>query len=591
MTTTANKSVVRPLCVSCTRPQGRRRPQLVDECDELFVCDLCWHLAGGREAIEARAAGEKPVPLLEVAPEAEALVAAADCDRLHPIDRLLVESGIRWTMLRHIVPAARADLAVKVVTRTPPAGTRRADSAQCWMDVVTERIATSPEFRYPCKKRRYWRIARIYALCADHHGRPLTWVRQQEIATATRCDSRTVRRCLKWLKEEGLLYELVQGCRVPAMQRPEGETPQERQQREQLLAEAIAAEEAAMARARAELDAVRNGLLGAHAAAAAAQLTPPQIEESEERHDKHLIKLCPVYELRVPVDSMEAEEARAIAEAHTPLPTPGQKLLDQYRGLRVAPANVHLYGRLWAVTPDGRLDELEYPRDFWSIANGHYLGYLRFSENVHPPQVHPVKELKSNSVHPVDKRQRRASRGHDQGELSVRSDTSVTTEFTPPETRARPKKASRAQRTAERLVQSLLHPSLAKGVSIRWLAARLRASGLLAHDQWTDHELADHLRGLPDYPHLPRHITHPRRWISARLAKAHPLLPPSRRRAIHHAETVNTDERHAARHRAETRAIRDAVDACPHCDEFGWLDVDTPAGAIRCNHDPDTGGW
>ena len=58
------------------------------------------------------------------------------------------------------------------------------------------------------------------------------------------------------------------------------------------------------------------------------------------------------------------------------------------------------------------------------------------------------------------------------------------------------------------------------------------------------------------------------------------------------------DERRAARENAALRerreeiaARRAAIDACPFCDELGWLPVPAGVPVPKCNHDPDTGGW
>src|SRR6201999_1851890 len=106
----------RPTCVSCERPYGRRRPQMVDG-EPLIVSDQCWRLAGGAAAVERRLAAATPEPALVVDPAAELVLARdAGASDLHPLDRMLVESGLRWTVLRQVIPAARVDLALQVVS-------------------------------------------------------------------------------------------------------------------------------------------------------------------------------------------------------------------------------------------------------------------------------------------------------------------------------------------------------------------------------------------------------------------------------------------------------------------------------------------
>lgn len=75
---------------------------------ELVVCDQCWQLAGAATAVRAKLAdiggdGERLEPLLVFDPAVETLLAGPEKhDLLHPVDRLLVESGVRWMALRHI---------------------------------------------------------------------------------------------------------------------------------------------------------------------------------------------------------------------------------------------------------------------------------------------------------------------------------------------------------------------------------------------------------------------------------------------------------------------------------------------------------
>ena len=149
-----------------------------------------------------------------------------------------------------------------------------------WLDAVKERIdaqtgsrgGKSATFKYRPKRKRWAAVAKLFATAAHRDRRPLTWLTQDEIAAVVSCTDRTVRRIVRWLCKEGLLWEVVPGCQLPEQEVPDGETPAEAAGRRARMLAAIAAEESAVARARAELDAVRSGQCGADAAAAAAQL-------------------------------------------------------------------------------------------------------------------------------------------------------------------------------------------------------------------------------------------------------------------------------------------------------------------------------
>ncbi len=138
-------------------------------------------------------------------------------------------------------------------------------------------------------------------------------------------------------------------------------------------------------------------------------------------------------------------------------------------------------------------------------------------------------------------------------------------------------------------------------MSLRWLAAQIRASHLLDQHGWTWEDLADLIHGHPEHTHLPRYIANPRGWIRARFASAKPTLPPSKLRVVLDIERGSTlfqqrrrDAAEAAR-RSDIAARRAAIDACHLCDELGWLlgwpDSDPGAPVARCNHDPASGGW
>ncbi|WP_394622319.1 hypothetical protein JNUCC0626_50150 (plasmid) [Lentzea sp. JNUCC 0626] len=591
--------VQRPECVSCTRPMGRRRTPLIND-EPLYVCDLCWHLAGGAQAVAAKLAGEQPQPLLELDPGAEALMlAVAEQDQLHPLDRLLTMSGIRWAVLRQIVPAARVDLAGRVLNRIAPEHTRPAQGAATWMEAVEQQIRDSTEFRYKAKQRRWWRIARVFAICADRTGRPLTWVSQEEIAAAVGCSDRTVRRCVRWLQQVGLLWEVVPGCRLPMMEVPEGETPSEREARLKRRAAALAAEEAARTNARCEVDAVRAGRRGLAAVAAAAAARPKQPLISEDGDDEApKVNLVPVYELRVQLSPDEKTEADSIVQAYAQQRTPGELVAQRNLDRLVHPRNAHLYQELVAIGHDGTQVVLDALEATDALTCGYAVALMRLDKNGHPPQVGSVDQLKSNYVRPVDNR--RASRGCDEERAPSPEDgpDSFADEQTGvPESDRKRKRPSRAQRAAERLLRSLLRPEVCEGVSIRWLTARLRGSRLLDAG-WTEQDLADHIHGLPEFSQLPHHIRSCRSWINARLARAIPHLPPSKQYEIAKVEGVEADARRAARQaavarsrREEIAARREAIDECVLCDELGWLHIPDDGPTVRCSHDLEAGGW
>ncbi|GAB3161870.1 hypothetical protein GCM10027258_79700 [Amycolatopsis stemonae] len=622
-------AVQRPDCLACGRPFGRLRAPLVPgdgllDCAELIVCDQCWHLAGGTAAVHAKVAATESgqlEPILVFDPAIEAVLAAADeYDQLHPIDRLLVESGVRWAVLRHIAVPARMRLAGEILRRSAPECTRVADSADVWLGAVEDRIrqqsGPGQEFRYNAKRRRWWRICNVLRCCSDQGRRPLTWVTQEEIAAAVGCSDRTVRRCVAWLQREALLWEILPGCQLPRKEAPDGETAAEREERERKVAEAVAAEDAAIARARAELDAVRAGLRGRRAAAAARQTLDLELNDDVEREDQAdeptLVQLAPVYELRVPLAAQELEEASAVVDACV---SAGEQLLREHADERVHPANVLLYGTVTVVYASGAHTVHE-PVDLvsWAPSSnpvcpdcGPVVGCLRFSplgadlhkhQNVHPPQVCNQDQVKSSSVQPVDNRP--ASPGSDKkGASSIKNGPGSVaggrTRGSEGDRERAPQ--SEAVRAAEWLLRSRLDPRVCDGVSVRWLAAQIRASHLLDRHDWSWEDLADQLHGYPEFTQLPRYIRSARGWIRARLARAEPALSPFKQRVIRDVERNSPILRQQQREafeqarREEIAARRAAIDACELCDELGWLHVPADTPTVRCNHDPETGGW
>ena len=660
----ASVSAARGECVACCRPYGRRRAPRIDAgtgggdallaCAELVVCDQCWHLAGGARAVQAKlvdptgenntGGGGGVQPLLVLDPAVEELLAGADdYDLLHPIDRLLVESGVRWVVLRHIAVPARMELARWVLERAAPERTRSAISAEVWLVEVEQRIraqtrvqapagAGGGEFVYRGKQRRWWRIANVLRRCCDRDGRPLTWVTQDEIAAAVGCSTRTVRRCVAWLQAEGLLWEVLPGCRLPLQAVPDGETPAEKTERRRRAAEslaaAIAAENAAMARARAELDAVRGS--APTSTATGQQILPlpaPGLLNQDEPVDDELnvapqtgpetavqdvvqdvavdaeaqlVNLAPVYELRVPVPEIEAAETNTLTRAHTPTPTPGQALARRHAADLVHPTNAHLYPTLVAISPDGQLTPLPTPAALNALNSGNAVGLLRDTQNVHPPMVYNCDQLKSSPVQPVDNRRAPRDPEHRGSEHRKASEIgpgcAAAARTCQPEGQPSRTPQSEAVRAAQWLLRSRLDPRVCEDVSIRWLAAGIRGSTLL-HHQWTWQDLADQLHGYPEYTHLPRNIHNCRRWIRARLTRANPALPPSKLRIILNIERRSPlmrerhrQEREQAR-QAEITARRAAIAACDLCDELGWLHLAHDVPTARCTHDPATGGW
>lgn len=582
-------------CVACGRQYGRlRSPRgepdstqtaLID-CAELMVCDQCWHLAGNTREITARLADPSTETALVFDPTVETLlVAANDYDQLHPLDRLLVESGVRWAVLRHIAVPARMQLAVWVAQRPAPPATRAADSPEAWLNEVETRIraqssashtsggpadrAGEAEFVYNAKRRRWWRICHVLRCCADRDKRPLTWVTQDEIAATIGCSTRTVRRCVAWLRAEGLLWEVVPGCRLPQQSRPDNESSAEAGQRRIRMINAIAAEEAAMARARAELDVARTRSDDEAIPAAERRGSgPPEMlmratcpVEDVSEPEPCLVNIAPVYELRVPQ------------------PAPDN------------PSDLNLNDRSDSLTSENT-----------SSTQG-------FPENVHPPEVSNKDHLKSKYVQPVDKR--RAPRGPDPEQLAKpHQHRCAQTENTgdgpqlaapsqPPshEGQPAPTRQSEAVRAAQWLLRSRLDPRICDHVSVRWLASQIRGGHLLDRHDWSWEDLADQLHGYPEHAHLPYHVRDSRAWIRARIRQANPHLSPTKLRVVLDIERGSDllrrrrREHLEAERQAEITARRDAINACPLCDEIGWLHVHRSVPTARCNHDLESGGW
>ncbi|OZM69898.1 hypothetical protein CFN78_28150 [Amycolatopsis antarctica] len=242
------------------------------------------------------------IPRGQLAPDAaivELYASATPVDELHPIDRLLVESGIALERVRQIAPAGRVSLAGEILARRPPEHTRAARSPQEWLEVAEHRAYCGHDFHQRRSRARATDIARVYAVCADVSRRPLTWVRQQVIADSVGCCDRHVRRYLSWLLQQELLHEVVPATRVPRMASAAAEAARAR------------IDEARAARARAEIEAIHQGATPEQAAAAARREHPDPDPMPEA---DALVTIAPVYELRVPLDPAELAE-RAVLDA------------------------------------------------------------------------------------------------------------------------------------------------------------------------------------------------------------------------------------------------------------------------------------
>lgn len=619
--------------MKCRRAPGRSRaPQVPGDGlllgNELVVCERCWLTAGGADSVHAEFDEDGQLTLtVNGGPEFEVLIAAADeYDQRHPIDRCLIEAGIRWETLRHIAVPARCDLVRWVLERAPLPYTRLAISPDAWIDAVTACIEqqTGTEFKYNAKRKRWWRIANVLRCCSDWQRRPLTWVSQEEIAAAVGCSTRTVRRCVAWLQREGLLFEVLPGCQMPRQTVPDDETAAEQAEREIRMAAAVAAENAAIARAKAELDAVRDGLLGDDAAEAAEVALFPAdraaLAAVEELEPVQLMQLVPVYELRVPLSDAERAEEAAITRAHTKLAaTPGEAVATHHKAELVPAANAPVYPELFAIGHDGQLTRLTGSDAADALTCGNVAGLLRSDQNGHPPKVITIDQLESLGVQVVDKRPASPGSDKEPPQPGQNGSDSAAGDQAAPSKGDRPKQPqSEAVQAAEWLLRSRLHPDLCIDVSVRWLAGVIRGSRLLtAWDvtygdadvrdaAWNVgvpvawNELADLIHGVPEYPHLPRFVRDPRGWIKARFSRADTHTPPSKAKIIRRIEAASStlQERRQTEvefvRQSEIATRRTAIAACVLCDEYGFFSADPTdptAPVVRCNHDLATSGW
>jgi DNA-binding XRE family transcriptional regulator len=598
---------------------------------------LCWFAAGGSTAVAERAAAGEPLVVLD--PVAENVLlscSSAHSAWRHALDCLLIDSGISWPLLRQIRPAARVRLAGMVAARTAPARTRRAIAPWEFLEAVDERIAArmGTMFRYRCKAMRWREICAVWAIVADRERRPLTRISQEEVAAAVGCSTKTVQRVEQWLQEEGLFWEVVPGCLVPQAEVPEAETPAERaarHTRQAAVEEAAARAEAArQALVAAELDALHAGLVGADAAEAALAAIGPQLAADiaaapTGESETPLLRIVPVYELRVPLTAAELAEETALeaaVTADTAIPEP-----------RSTSTNA---------TAADQADEFVHPPDSLNKENSSPLPET--VDNSHAPRgssnesgdrwyadqpecgiAGPVRPVDGSvagvtgvpevgtseaSAEPCDAlRDREAARAWlRRAEEDSQLRESVTGNwltavsrtaglFTPTANGSSKSAPSRVERNADViarwLLRSSLDPRLCDHVDERWLAKVIEASGLLTHSEWDAYELRDQLHGEPEYARLPYHIRDCRGWIKARLTAAVPLLPPRHRRRTQETQLEEAAEPIKAPHTTAAAAVRRraAINACELCDENGLLDLGGDAPLVRCNHDIDTGGW
>lgn len=567
-------------CVLCTQ-EGRLRPAPIGG-EELVVCDVCWQLNDGH-AIEAElAAGVLPEPLSIYDPtSADRAIAVSWDDEAGALDGLLLRSGVRWQLLRWIPRAIRVQMAQWVSTREPQPDTRAAwEGAEVWLAEVRLHILCQPWRQR--RKRTYERVAAAYALSCPYGRRPLTRVTQEQAAAQVGITDRHVRNVLKWFRQRGLLAEVMPGCCLPMLAVPEDETSEEAAERAVREAEAREARQAhqtaedarraaGRAHARAELDALRTGQPIPAAPTEVEPFRAPR-EDQDDTEQRPLLHIAAVYELRLPVDPAELPQ-------HHPLAGPAKAAQDDADGRSEPPC---------ANGADDVADGSCDASAGFSSTGSDFAEQRFFLPSVSLP-------LGENPIDAGHVEKGRASRGIDKEEFGQTEGRKVKVDH-----------RSRAQKAAQALLRPpvdgvpdngvCLPPRARGGVSERWLVREIRD---LVAAGWTADELYWHVvTGGGVYQQLPREIANPRGWIRASLRKAVAGVRPAVKFAADLVEEENADhaERRAERMRRSDAerglARRAAVDACELCDEHGWLDIDDEEiGAVRCSHDPDTGGW
>jgi hypothetical protein len=485
---------------------------------------------------------------------------------------------------------------------------------------------------------RWRQVCAVWAEVAERERRPLTRISQEEIAAAVGCCTKTVQRVEQWLQEESLFWEVVPGCLVPQADVPEAETPAERaarQARQAVVEEAAARAEAAhQALVAAELDALHAGLAGADAAEAALAALDPQLiadlaAAPAGEPETPLLRIVPVYELRVPLSPAELAEDAALLAALAgdpiiPLPrststttdaadqtdkfvhppqsldkeisSPPREPVDNGRAPR---GSDNKGGRDWC--PDhaergaaGAEKAVDGPPSCQEGADS--LGADAAAKDGWAAAVNDPAVARAWLRQAEADPQLRES-VTDNWLTAVIRTAGVFISASPQLGRNSPGQTAPApvgaSRIARWLLRSSLDPRLCDGVDEHWLAKIIEASGLLAYPEWDAYELRDQLHGEPEYARLPYHVRDARGWIKARLKAAVAALPPRQRRSTQQTEPETADLAAGHTHTIAAAALRRraAINACALCDENGLLDLGGDAPLVRCNHDPHTGGW
>jgi hypothetical protein len=518
-------------------------------------------------------------------------------------------SGLRWVLLRHLPWAQRLMLVDDISRRTPPADTRPTISDEEWLQFVAEAAAQARHFYSPSSRdpqprspaeatdksrRRAYRIAQALASRMTWEGRPLTWISQAEIAAEVGCSERHVRRFLTWLQRLGAMYEVVPPCgALPMMELPEDPTPEERAEYHRRKEAEAAVQARARDAAQAELAALTAGCTGAEAAAAGRQAMEASSEHeavSDDLDAPRVVRIVPVYELRVPLSEAERAESRAIEAAAKPRLTPAEVYVEEQRDRLVHWRNAHNHRELAVVCPDGHEHVMPSREAAQAVTSGNGIALLRLLKNVHPP-VALDKDRLSPSLQPVDK-QRRASRGPDQKGSATCANTPDWDSKTGSSTR-KPQRRSPAYQAAQIVFDEYLPPKLRHDMTVPWLAGRFEP---FVHKRgWTATDMARQILDLipGGGKYLPQVIDTSKGFIAYRLELAVKQPSPTMLDKIAAHENTRRANRRAAAAQAQLEAIqreRAAVRACDLCDENGMIDVlDGPTA--RCNHDPETGGW
>jgi hypothetical protein len=498
-------------------------------------------------------------------------------DQKGQVDGTLLRSGVRWIKLRWMHRRDRMRMWREVQAAEMPECTRACwEGGQVWLDEVRCRVDAQ---RWQQRRKDTWFSAGLLLAESVRPGmRPLTEISHKAIAAAIGVDPCYVTRIIRWYREQGLLGKILGGTRFLPLPVPEDETTEEYAAR---LAQAEAARQARRERRRLALDQARAEL----AARSSGQPIPPTElrpwrEFRAEQHDDHsrdsedhLAALASVYELRLPIPPPPATP---------PGPDNVISLADKRDRRR----------------PD--VDDCPqcHPKQLTTALT------CVDPEKFNPHALAKVIEVPPEQWRPVEKR--RAPRGRDRASGS-----------SPEVSSQRVTRRSIAQRTAQVLLEGpvdgwceenvKLPSKLRGGVARSWLAGQIRPLTLAG---WTPLEIAWHLITCGGrYALLPQDVPNPRAFIRTSLRRANPRIRPAVKWAADDAE--REAHVHAARMAAAvTKAVatrgygrqlerracggakREAILQCDLCDEYGWLPVlDASVDAVRCSHDPATGGW